>query len=395
MQEKKKKVAFDLWEVIIIAFVSALLMSGATGYAVFRNSGGSNTLSNNPHLNEFISSYKTILNEFYADIDEEELIRAALSGMMNYLGDPYSSLLDDAGREQLLESLRGTFNGVGISLTDDPLVIDRVFRESPAQKAGILVGDIIKKIDGVSVEGKKAFEIAAMIRESSNKSVSITISRNGIEHTISITKGTILIPLNDEIIERNNKRVGYIQFSLFTDRIYDQFKMSLEGLEKEGIDSLIIDLRNNTGGYLSGVPPIASMFLKRNDIIYSLRNRLEITHERVKTPSGNRSYPIIVLINGNTASAGEVLAAALKYSYGAILVGETSHGKGKVQNTSDLPGGSMLKFTTAEWLTPKGYGIDGVGLKPDIEVQNDPEFGFFPPIENDLQLQRALNRITR
>ena len=391
---KPKKPKFDLWEVIVIALISALIMSGSTGYMVYRNNNGGNctSLSKNPHLNEFIDSYNHLLNNFYGELDEPKIIQAAISGMMSFLDDPYTTYLDEQNSEFLFDSLRSTYEGIGVRLSnDEPALIDEVFPDSPAAKAGIKKGDIIKSVNGVEVKDKSANDIATLIRGSEEVNINLIIDREGEELTFRLKKATLLIPLNEQLFKRNDKRVGYIQFSRFSDEIGIQFKNSLENLEKQGIDSLIIDLRNNTGGYLRGTTDVASLFLRQGAVIFQLKSKLQTTKERV-TDSGNRKYPVIVLINGGTASAGEVLAAALRDSYNARLVGTNSFGKGLVQQTSQIGSGSMLKYTSAEWLTPKGRMIEGVGLKPDIVVEED---GTFLEPEKDRQLQRAIGAASR
>ena len=181
---------------------------------------------------------------------------------------------------------------------------------------------------------------------------------------------------------------SYLKISKFNETAYEQFYEKLNKIEVDGINSLIIDLRDNTGGYLSVATKISEMFLQKGKVIYSL-NEQSSTKTTYDETDDERNYKVYILVNGNSASASEILAAALKDSYGAKLVGTTTYGKGKVQKTSKLSDGTMYKYTSAKWLTPSGECIDGVGLKPDIEISNGDE------LLKDLVLEKAIEEIQK
>ena len=170
----------------------------------------------------------------------------------------------------------------------------------------------------------------------------------------------------------NGDKIGYLQISKFNETAYEQFNQKLNKIEATGINSLIIDLRGNTGGFLSAATNISELFLKKGEVIYSLNEQsgTKVTYDETEE---SRNYKVFVLVNESSASASEILAAALQDSYGALLVGTTTYGKGKVQKTNKMSDGTMYKYTSAKWLTPKGECIDGVGLKPDIEISNGDE----------------------
>ena len=176
--------------------------------------------------------------------------------------------------------------------------------------------------------------------------------------------------------------------SKFNQTVYDQFVDALEKLEKDNIDGLVIDLRDNTGGYLAAATKMAKLFLENGKVIYSLNEKNGSTVSKDDTDEA-RTYPVYVLVNGNTASASEILAAALRDSYGAKLVGSTTYGKGKVQKTSTLSDGTMYKYTSAKWLTPNGLCIDEVGLKPDIEIDASADY------TKDLVYNAAMDAISK
>ena len=397
--ENKNKPTFKLWEVIVLVIVSSLIMSSATGYMIFRSKGIEDCVqvASNPYIGELISSYNKLIDNFHLEIDEADLVNAAIKGMIEHLGDPHSSFLNERETESLLNSLSGTFKGIGISLTideEEPTII-QVFEESPAERAGVLPGDIIRIVNEIEVQGKTSDEIVGIIRNSEDPNIKLIVERDYELIEFDLAKELIPIPqVHSQVFEKSNQRVGYLRIDTFSEIIGTQFQRRLNELESENIDSLIIDLRNNTGGHLKGAVDIASMFLQEGSVVYQLRVRGETTKEVVITEE-SRDYRIYILINGMSASAAEILAAALRESHHAevLLIGEQSFGKGFIQTTATLPNGSMFKYTNAEWLTPTGEVVEDRGLTPDIEIIFNDEHGRFPDAENDNQLQAALTRI--
>lgn len=396
MKYKDDKARFSLLEVIIITLVASLIMSLSTGYVVFRSKKIYN-VSNSKYIEEFAKSYNNIVNNYYDEIDENSLIDAAINGMLEYLQDPYTTYLNENNTILLTDSLKGTYEGIGVEVAteENGIIIKNVFDESPASKAGLLKGDIISKIDGNDLTDKNASEAVSLIKANDTNNIQIEINRNGETKSFNLYKSSLYIPaIYKEIFNQNNHKIGYLQISRFSDTIYEQFNKELRNLEDSYIDSLIIDLRNNTGGYLIGATNIAELFLEKGKIIYSLQNKISKNDTKDSTDE-HRKYKVYVLINKGTASASEVLAAALKYSYGATLVGDTSYGKGKVQKTSNLTDGTMYKYTSAKWLTPNGECIDNIGLNPDIKVEISEKYIEEPIFENDNQIQTAIFEISK
>lgn len=398
---KKNKPTFKLWEVLLLAFVASLIMGLSTGYVVYMESKERNIhiKANDKNIETFLNVYNAILNDYYGEkIDKEGLIDAAINGMMIYLDDPYTTYLNEDSKEYLLDSLNGTYEGIGVEIRqedDNSIVIITVFDKSPAAEAGLKAGDIIKTINGESLKDKSATEAVNIIRQSQDGSVKIEVQRLDQILIFELKRSILNIPVvYSEIFENNNKKIGYISLSKFSATIGEQFKSNLLKLEESKIDSLIIDVRDNTGGYLNGATQISELFLKKDAVIYSLKDKLSIKVYK-DTTDEQRNYKVGVLINNNSASASEVLAGALKYSYGATLIGEKSFGKGKVQQTSDLGDGTMIKYTSAKWLMPNGECIDNVGIKPDIEVILSDEFMKNKTKENDNQLQSAIFELSK
>lgn len=390
IKNKKDKIAtFNLIEVIVIIIMTSLVVSVSTGIIVYKNYYKiDKTSSNKDYLKELEYAYNNILNSYVEKVDEKELTNAAIKGMYNYLGDPYTSYLDKDSTDNLMDRLKGEYKGIGVKITtnESGTVVMTVFENSPAEEAGIMVGDIITKVKGVDVNGKTTSEVSNMIK-STNGNVEIEVNRGGITKTLTLKVSTVRIK---SVIKNKYDKTGYLRIETFSNTTYKQFKENLETLEKDGIENLIVDVRNNGGGFLNSAVEIAELFVEKGKPIYGLqtKDKKEMYKDTTKE---KREYKVIVLINGGSASASEVLAAALKESYGATLLGTKSYGKGTVQDTSELESGGMIKYTTAYWLTPKGVTINEKGLTPDIEVTGSFKDGMI--LENDVELQTAINNL--
>lgn len=390
IKNKKDKIAtFNLIEVIVIIIMTSLVVSVSTGIIVYKNYYKiDKTSSNKDYLKELEYAYNNILNSYVEKVDEKELTNAAIKGMYNYLGDPYTSYLDKDSTDNLMDRLKGEYKGIGVEITtnESGTVVMTVFENSPAEEAGIMVGDIITKVKGLDVNGKTTSEVSNMIK-STNGNVEIEVNRGGITKTLTLKVSTVSIK---SVVKNKYDKTGYLRIETFSNTTYKQFKESLETLEKDGIENLIVDVRNNGGGFLNSAVEIAELFVEKGKPIYGLqtKDKKEMYKDTTKE---KRDYKVIVLINGGSASASEVLAVALKESYGATLLGTKSYGKGTVQDTSELESGGMIKYTTAYWLTPKGVTINEKGLTPDIEVTGSFKDGM--TLENDVELQTAINNL--
>lgn len=394
MKDYLKKTKFELWEVIAITLFSSLVMSFCTGYLVYRSSCGKVTSVNgDEYLAELYKAYDEIKSNYYSSVDLGSLVDAGIKGMFSYLGDPYTTYLDKDQTDNLTDSLKGTQHGIGvlINLSDEEkkIIISKVYDNTPAKEAGLVSGDEIVKVnDKLVSESENLKDITALIKSSDE--VRLVIQRDGVDKEYTLKTADFYNPsVEENIIEgANGDKIGYLQISKFNETAYEQFNQKLNKIEATGINSLIIDLRGNTGGFLSAATKISELFLKKGEVIYSLNEQsgTKVTYDETEE---SRNYKVFVLVNESSASASEILAAALQYSYGAILVGTTTYGKGKVQKTNKMNDGTMYKYTSAKWLTPKGECIDGVGLKPDIEISNGNE------LLKDLVLEKAIEEIQK
>lgn len=394
MKDYLKKTKFELWEVIAITLFSSLVMSFCTGYLVYRSSCGKVTSVNgDEYLAELYKAYDEIKSNYYSSVDLGSLVDAGIKGMFSYLGDPYTTYLDKDQTDNLTDSLKGTQHGIGvlISVNDEEkkIIISKVYDNTPAMEVGLVSGDEIVKVnDKLVSESENLKDITALIKSSDE--VRLVIQRDGVDKEYTLKTADFYNPsVEENIIEgANGNKIGYLQISKFNETAYEQFNQKLNKIEATGINCLIIDLRGNTGGFLSAATKISELFLKKGEVIYSLNEQsgTKVTYDETEE---SRIYKVFVLVNEGSASASEILAAALQDSYGAILVGTTTYGKGKVQKTNKMNDGTMYKYTSAKWLTPKGECIDGVGLKPDIEISNGDE------LLKDLVLEKAIEEIQK
>ena len=357
---------------------------------------GKNYLAVTKDLKKVVDTYYAIVDNYYGELDRDKLIDGAVEGMISSVGDTFTSYSDTDSTSSFDETINGSYEGIGCTvatLEDGTISVIDMFENSPSYKAGLKVGDIILKVDGESYEGKNSNDISNYIKNSGKSKIVLTVKRDNEEKDISINLSKVEIPhVSGKVIEQDSKKIGYIKISLFASNSYKQFKNKLDALEKSNIDDLIIDVRDNSGGYLSSVTDICNLFLDKGKVIY----QLEDSKGKVKkkdTTKEKRKYDIVVLINGGSASASEILASAIKESYGGDIVGTNSYGKGTVQQTKKLLDGSMIKYTTQKWLTPDGNSINEVGVTPTKVVELNEEYFNNPTTENDNQLQEAIKLI--
>ena len=315
----------------------------------------------------------SLLDRYYlydGEVDEDALVEGIYSGYAAALGDPYTEYYDEEETAALMESTSGEFSGIGASMTqntDGPgAVITTVYEDSPAAEAGLQEGDVISTVDGTDVSGMDLDSIVSLIKGEKGTEVTITVLRGGEEVEVTAVRDTIQV----QTVEYNmmEDQIGYISVSEFDDVTYDQFKNALETLEGEGMEGLVIDLRNNPGGNLSTVTDMLKLLLPEGTIV-SITDKNGDTEEVTCDGSNEFTKPLAVLVNQYSASASEVFSGAIQdYGIGSI-VGVSTYGKGVVQQLIDLGDGTCLKVTIAEYYTPSGRSINGVGVKPDVEAE--------------------------
>ncbi len=333
-------------------------------------------------------------------IDQNKLVYGAAKGMVESLGDPYTTFFDPSESKSFQDDISGYFEGIGlqIEVRDERLKVVAPLEDTPAQHSGILAGDEIVKINGTSTTGMSSDKAVTMIKGPKGTEVTLTIYRNGWNETkdFKIIRDTIRVPSLDlSFKDVNGKKVAYLKIFQFSDVLYSDFQKAAREIINNNAQGIILDLRNNPGGLLDQAQDIAGWFLKNREVILKEETRVGDKYETKDYlsfgPSTFASKPVVILINQGSASASEILTAALHDNRNAVIIGETSFGKGKVQQLFSLTDNSSIKITIANWLTPKGEQIDGNGIKPDIEVKmtaDDYDQG------KDPQLDKAIETIS-
>lgn len=353
---------------------------------------GNQSVLTNSTEKKLSTIYRLINTDFlYTDeMSEEILNEAAIKGYVEGLGDPYSVYYDAEETKSLMESTSGEFGGIGVGLTQniDTMIISftNVYEDSPGERAGFKEGDILYKVNGEEVTGQDLDQVVSKIRGEKGTEVEITVLRgeqmeeySGIAIRDMIEATTV----SSELLEDS---IGYIAVSGFEKVTYHQFEAAIEELKTQGMSGLIVDLRNNPGGNLSTVCEMTDLILPKGIIVYTEdkngKKQMEMSDEEHQL-----DLPLVVLVNGNSASASEIFAGAVQ-DYGAgKIVGTTTYGKGIVQQIYSLSDGTALKITTSEYFTPNGRNIHGKGIVPDVVVEY--EYDEANP-EADNQLQAAI-----
>ena len=347
-------------------------------------------------LNKFVETYRYILDNYYGDeeISEDKLLEAALNGMLESIDDKNTVYMDEDASENFNITLEGSYQGLGVEIGNEistgNIIIIGVFKDSPADKAGLKSGDRLLKIDGEDITEQTSSYFAKYVKTADKTNFELVILRDDKEQTINVTREKVIIQsVLSKTFEKNNKKIGYIYVSIFANNTYNQFKKELEELEKSGIDALIIDFRDNSGGHMSSANNMLSLFLDSSKVIFQLQDK-NSTEKVYSSGKLTKEYPIVLLANNNSASSSEIVIAGLKDNLGAKLVGEKTFGKGTVQELQTLPSGAQYKFTIKKWLTPNGICINKVGIEPDYEIELSDEYSKNPSDETDNQLQKAL-----
>lgn len=394
----EKKSGFNAIEVVLIMIITFLFGGFIGGFAMYTMKGTTPVVGDGKRLpselTELVQVYDEIKENYYDQVDTQKLLEAGIRGMMSYLGDPYSTYMSDEQTEDFNQTVNGEYVGIGAEISmvkDGPITISKVFSKSAAEESGLQVGDQIIKIGDEDAKDFTLEDASSRLKGKENTTVTVVILRGEEEKTVTITRKKVDIPsVTSDIIEQNGKQVGYLKIDVFAANTFTQFESLLLDLQSKNIDSLIIDVRDNSGGHLNVVEQIASLFVPKGKIVYQLETK-GVKEPVYSTRNTNFDLDVVVLTNGGSASASEILAAALKESYGASLVGTKTYGKGTVQTTMELSSGAQIKYTIQKWLTPDGNWIHGTGITPDYVVDVGDVFELSPTENEDIQLQKAID----
>jgi len=341
--------------------------------SVDANSQGQESSELYDGLRLFGKAFSIVHNQYVEDVKTKTLVYGAIDGMLKSLGDPHTRFMTPEVFKEMKVETEGSFSGLGIviGLKQDNLMVISPIEGTPAYLAGIKAGDYITEIDGTSTKNISLVEAVQKLRGKQGTQVIITIKRDGVENPFKVTINRAIIEIHSVKSDVIQTDVGYIRITNFNQNTAQEFTDSLVKLQKRGIRSLVIDLRNDPGGLLESAIDVSDNLLSKNSLIVSIAGRQQEMNREFRT-TGKGLYldnPIIVLLNEGSASASEILAGAIKDNKRGLTIGVKSYGKGSVQTVLPLPDGSGIALTTAKYFTPSGVCIHGKGIIPDIIVE--------------------------
>ena len=398
MEENQEKVVkapkkgIRLWIFIVSIIVTMLLSIGLTiGIFWFQlpkligNQNQEHQLSKQEMFQ--IEKVFFYLKQAYVDknVTNEQLIQGALKGMAEAVGDPYTTYLVNDETAQLDETVNGSFGGIGAELKSDQsrVVISTTMEGSPSQQVGLQTDDVITKVDGEDMTGKTISEVVKKVRGEVGTDVVLTIERAGTSLEVKLTRASIAINTVKAELDKEDATIGHIRITSFAKNTAEELEKAVKDLTEKGAKSFVFDVRYNPGGLLDQAYKVANMFLKDGETIVQVEDRLgdkKVYKASSEIGKFKITQPYVLLVNEGSASASEILAAALKEGAGAQIVGTKTYGKGTVQSVVDITDNSELKYTNAKWLTPKGNWIHKEGVTPTKEV-NLPDYAFLKIID--------------
>lgn len=342
------------------------------------------------------------LEDKYVDkkkLDSKKMLYGAIKGMVSSIGDPYTFFMSPDENKQSKDDLKGKFEGIGaqLGLKDERIIVIAPLKNSPAEKAGVLAGDLINKVNGKSTAGWTLNQAVSKIRGDKGTKVKITFERAGKEFEKDIVRDQINVSSVELSFEKN---VAYLKLNQFGDDTTAEWDKAIDQIaskwQNKEIKGMVLDLRDNPGGYLDGAVYLACEFLPENILVVKQESTVTASKDYLTFRNGRlQGIPLSVLINKGSASASEILAGALRDHKKAILVGEKSFGKGSVQEAIDLKGGAGLHVTVAKWILPNGDWINSKGIEPQFKIENKIKEGNTLTRENDLQLEKAIELIVK
>lgn len=326
-------------------------------------------------LKPFLQVLDILSKRHLEEVSVDELVQAAIKGMVESLDDPQTAFLDPTHYEEMMIRIDGSFSGIGIEINsvDDYITIIAPIKNTPGERAGLLAGDRITQVDGKDIIGISTMEAVKLMRGPEGTRVVLTVERDGVSEplTFDITRGNVLLPSVSHKMMDN--KIGYVEISKFDEHTSNDFKTALLELETQGMRGLIIDLRDNPGGLLDQAVKIGQEIIPAGPITHMVDREGKIV-QTFPSYGSQKPYPLVVLVNGSSASASEIIAGAVQDTGVGVLVGTKTYGKATVQHVESLQNSGGLQYTVAKYQTPKGRDIHGAGLEPDITVELPDEF---------------------
>ncbi|WP_436114602.1 S41 family peptidase [Peribacillus frigoritolerans] len=391
-KEAGKFIKIKKFTFIMGIFLVIFLTAGITTIALTFGDEKVESLAPDKHaeFEKLYSTYDKIKDDYYEEVDEEKLVDGAINGMIKSLDDPYSAYMDKKEASSFHESISSSFEGIGAEIQeqDGKIMVVSPIKGSPAEKAGVKPNDIILSVDGKSVEGLSSSEAVLKIRGEKGTKVDLSISRAGESEPIELTIKRDTIPIETVYAEMLDDGVAKIQVTSFSEHTVQELKTALEEMSKKDMKGLVLDLRGNPGGLLDQAIEMASLFIPNGKVVLQVEDRSGKKDVYKSENDGELKIPVVVLIDDGSASASEIVAAAVSESADIPLIGIKSFGKGTVQTAQDFKDGSNFKYTAAKWLTPEGNWIHKKGIKPDITVKL-PDYASLPYISPDKELKAS------
>ncbi|WHY12059.1 S41 family peptidase [Peribacillus frigoritolerans] len=391
-KEAGKFIKIKKFTFIMGIFLVIFLTAGITTIALTFGDEKVESLAPDKHaeFEKLYSTYDKIKDDYYEEVDEEKLVDGAINGMIKSLDDPYSAYMDKKEASSFHESISSSFEGIGAEIQeqDGQIMVVSPIKGSPAEKAGVKPNDIILRVDGKSVEGLTSSEAVLKIRGEKGTKVDLSISRAGESEPIKLTIKRDTIPIETVYAEMLDDGVAKIQVTSFSEHTVQELKTALEEMSKKEMKGLVLDLRGNPGGLLDQAIEMASLFIPNGKVVLQVEDRSGKKDVYKSENDGELKIPVVVLIDDGSASASEIVAAAVSESADIPLIGVKSFGKGTVQTAQDFKDGSNFKYTAAKWLTPEGNWIHKKGIKPDITVKL-PDYASLPYISPDKELKAS------
>ncbi|WP_440137419.1 S41 family peptidase [Peribacillus frigoritolerans] len=391
-KEAGKFIKIKKFTFIMGIFLVIFLTAGITTIALTFGDKKVESLAPDRHaeFEKLYSTYDKIKDDYYEEVDEEKLVDGAINGMIKSLDDPYSAYMDKKEASSFHESISSSFEGIGAEIQeqDGQIMVVSPIKGSPAEKAGVKPNDIILSVDGKSVEGLSSSEAVLKIRGEKGTKVDLSISRAGESEPIELTIKRDTIPIETVYAEMLDDGVAKIQVTSFSEHTVQELKTALEEMSKKDMKGLVLDLRGNPGGLLDQAIEMASLFIPNGEVVLQVEERSGKKEVYKSENDGELKIPVVVLIDDGSASASEIVAAAVSESADIPLIGVKSFGKGTVQTAQDFKDGSNFKYTVAKWLTPEGNWIHKKGIKPDITVKL-PDYASLPYISPDKELKAS------
>ncbi|KYG91810.1 MULTISPECIES: S41 family peptidase [Metasolibacillus] len=390
-----KYISIKPFKFIMLMFLTILVTAGLTIFAL--TFGEQKVVEvkvpvERTEFKQLYDAFDELKKNYYVEIDDEKVIHGAINGMFDALEDPYSDYMNREEAAHFNESLSSSFQGIGAEIQerDGYIMVVSPIKNSPAEKAGILPKDLILSVDGESLKGLSASEAVLRIRGEKGTSVTLMIQRGDGEEPIEMKIVRDDIPIETVHGEMGEDKIAHISISSFSEQTAKEVAQNLAAFEKQGMKGLVLDVRQNPGGYLTAALEISNFFVEEGKPILLIQSRTGEPEAMVAEGGKKYDIPVTVLIDEGSASASEILAGALQESAGAKIVGKPSFGKGTVQTVTDLPDGANLKFTTSKWLTPNGNWINEKGIVPDIDVDT-ATYASLPYIDPKQELKLETN----